>query len=90
MYEVYRIMPEIGKFYATAEYTHKTGSFMDKNERFFATDAPRYVGKCIGTHSSGSGDGKETWSLFEDNGSVNRVEYSYAGRTSFLETPPRH
>jgi hypothetical protein len=88
-YEVFRIRPEVGKWYSTAEYTRQTGDFRTKNERFFTSHTPRYVGKCIGTYSSGSGDGKETWSLFEDNGTVNRVDYSYAGRTSFVETVSR-
>lgn len=88
-YEVFRISPEVGKYYSTAEYTRKIGSYYIKPERYFTTEAPRYVGKCIGTYSSGSGDGKETWTLFEDGGKVNRVDYSYAGRTSFVETPAR-
>lgn len=88
-YEVFRIRPEVGKWYSTAEYMRKTGDFRKEPERFFTTHTPRYVGKCIGTYSSGSGDGKETWTLFEDNGKVNRVDYSYAGTTSFVETTPR-
>jgi hypothetical protein len=53
----------------------------------FSNAEPNYVGKCIGTFRDGYGDGANSWSIFNDNGIENRVDYSYEGETSFIEVP---
>lgn len=50
--EVFRTEPTVGKYYETAEYTRKTGSWGERNERYFTTNTPRYVGQFIKTERS--------------------------------------
>jgi hypothetical protein len=45
--EVFRITPQVGKFYDLAEWTEKTGSSEEENVRYFATEQPRYIGQLI-------------------------------------------
>jgi hypothetical protein len=76
---------EVGKTYKTVEITRKEG--MWPNEKCFTTNVPRYVGKYIETlREGGFGDGARIWSVFDDNGKINRVDYSYEGNTSFIES----
>ena len=86
--EVYRLDPQVGKYYETAEYTRKTGTWGQRNERYYTTNTPRYVGLFIRTERSGYGDSGRVWSIFDDNGKRVQVEYSYEGTTSFRETTP--
>jgi hypothetical protein len=82
--EVYRLEPVAGKAYKTAEWTRKEGKY--PNEKYFTTNVPLYVGKFIETvREGGWGDGARIWSLFDDNGKVVRVDYTYEGTTSFIE-----
>jgi hypothetical protein len=83
--EVFRITPDIGKCYMHAEHTRQSGSY--PKERYFSNSKPNYVGQCIGTFRDGYGDGANSWSIFNDNGIENRVDYSYEGKTSFIEVP---
>jgi hypothetical protein len=86
--EVYRLEPKMGKYYETAEYTKKTGTWGERNERYFTKNVPRYVGKFIRIERSGYGDGGRVWAIFDDNGKQVQVEYTYEGTTSFRETTP--
>lgn len=88
--EVFRITPEIGKCYKHVEATRSVwvdGPAPNRRRfrRYFSTKEPRYVGKFVSTHQQGSGDGAHTWDFFDDNGKVNRVDYSYEGNTCFIE-----
>jgi len=87
--EVYRSSLEIGKYYETAEYTKKTGSWGERNEKYFTTvNKLNYVGKYIKTERSGWGDNFRVWSIFDDNGKIINVDYNYEGTTCFRETTP--
>ena len=84
--EVFRITPEKGKCYKTAEFTRQTGSYSKPPERYYTTNEPRYVGQFLGTVIMGSGDGMTADSYFVDEGGKeNRVSHSYEGRTSFIQ-----
>ena len=85
--EVYRISPDIGKYYETAEFTRKTGKYKLNNEQYFTKkDNIKYVGKSIQHNFSGFGDNAEHWEIFEnDNGLLIKVEYTYEGTTCFKE-----
>lgn len=91
--EVFRLTPELGKCYSTAEYTRKTGIYYNDevhigpDSQFFTTKPLRYVGRFLRTERYGSGDGRTTTSFFDDNGTINRVDYTYEGTTSFVEAP---
>ena len=84
--EVFRSSLTVGKHYETADYTRKTGTWGERNERFFTTQTPRYVGRFIKTESSGYGDGCHVWSIFDNDGKQVHVAYNYEGTTSFRET----
>ena len=81
--EVFRLTPEVGKFYYTAEYTKKVGTY--PNYQYYTTNPLRYVGKFLRTERYGSGDGMTATSFFDDKGTINRVVYTYEGTTSFVE-----
>ena len=83
--QVFREAPTPGKFYETAEYTHKTGTWSQKNEVYFTTHTLSYVGKHIKTERVGWGDGCRVWEIFNDKGVEKKVEYSYGGTTCFRE-----
>jgi hypothetical protein len=86
--EVYRLTPIVGKYYETAEYTRKTGTWGEGNERYYTTNTPRYVGLYLKTERMGYGDSFRVWSIFDDNGKRVQIEYNYEGTTSFRETTP--
>jgi len=83
--EVFRITPTPDKCYKHAEYTRNEGRFPD--ERYYFRGEPEYVGKHVSHNRDGYGNGDRVWDIFNDNGKENRVDYSYAGRTSFIEVP---
>lgn len=85
--EVFRCSPEEGKYYCTAVYTRKMGTYALKNEHYYAkTDTLKYVGQFIQTCRSGYGDGGQVWSIFDHYGEEVRVDYTYEGTTCFVET----
>ena len=86
--EVYRCKLEVGKYYETAHYTKKTGTWGQRNEKYFTTNKLIYVGKYVKTERSGWGDGGRVWEVFDDNGEKKIVEYNYEGTTCFRETTP--
>lgn len=84
-YEVYRISPEVGKCYMTAERSRKEGRF--PNERYYTNVKPRYVGEFKNRIRGGYGDNSSTTDYFH-NDMTNKEEqviYSYEGTTCFLE-----
>lgn len=81
--EVYRMTPKVGKYYETAEYTRKTGIY--PNEKYFTTNTPKYVGKFVKTEQYGLGDGAKAYSVFNNNGNLETVAYTYEGTTCFRE-----
>jgi len=82
--EVFRITPEVGKCYKTAEYTRQTGKY--PNYRYYTTNEPKLVGKFIKHYAMGGpGDGARHYSVFNLDGKEITVEYSYGGYTSFIE-----
>ena len=83
--EVYRLTPEEGKYYETAEYTRKTGLWSLKNEKYYTKNPLKYVGLFIKTVRTGYGDGSQSWSIFDNCGEEVRVHYTYEGTTSFVE-----
>lgn len=83
--EVFRISPVVDKCYEHIEATRS--QYMGGNHRYFSTNQPRYVGKFVRQERRGYGDGGEVWAIFNDNGTENRVDYSYEGYTCFIEVP---
>ena len=81
--EVFRITPTSGQCYEHAEYTRMEGVYPD--ERYYFHGKPEYVGKHIRDERIGSGNGGKYFSLFDNNGTINTVEYTYAGHTCFKE-----
>ena len=84
--EVYRISPEVGKYYETTTYTRKTGLWSMENEKYYTKKPLIYVGEFIKTLRSGYGDGSKVWSIFNNYGEEIRVDYTYEGTTCFVET----
>ena len=84
--EVFRLDPEVGKCYKHAEYTRRTGRY-PSNERYFFMGEPRHVGVFVRQERYGWGDGGTVIAIFKDGSVENRVNYSYEGRTSFVEVP---
>lgn len=84
--EVFRISPEEGKYYYTATHTRKTGSYSQKNERYYTKNPLTYVGRYIETLRRGYGDNSQTWSIFDNYGEEVRVDFTYEGTTCFVET----
>jgi len=82
--EVYRISPEAGKYYYHAEYDRQEGRY--PNTRYFVSPKNiKYVGLFIKEVRQGWGDGGSCTAYFSLNGQEVLVQYSYEGRTSFLE-----
>lgn len=84
--QVYRISPIEGKYYYTTTWTRKEGVY--PNETYYSKNPLRYVGKFITHHQYGYGDGATHYDIFEDGDTVNHVNYTYEGTTSFVETEP--
>ena len=86
--EVFRLTPELGKYYETALLTRKEGRYPD--EKYYTTGHLRYVGKFIVQMRCGFGDGVQVIDIFENehHQKVN-VYYTYEGTTAFREVEPR-
>ena len=87
--EVYRIKPELGKYYETVEYTRKEGKWPD--EKYYTIIRPLYVGKFLNETISGYSDNKIVCYHFENDITKCRsdVYLNYEGTTSFLEVDCR-
>ena len=81
MTEVFRISPELGKCYETAEYTSRTGHY--PNERYFTTNPVVYVGEFQRHVSSGYRDNASHADIFLLEGKEVIVHYTYEGTTCF-------
>ena len=84
--EVFFITPEKGKCYEHAEAT-RTEYIGNGNYRYFTTNTPQYVGEFTKALHSGSGDGRETYSYFDNSRTAKEhsIYHSYAGNTCFRE-----
>jgi len=85
--EVFRLTPELNKYYETALLTRKEGKY--PNEKYYTTNTLRYVGMFIVQMRLGFGDGTQVIDIFENqhNEKVN-VYYTYEGTTAFREVQP--
>jgi len=84
MYEVYRLTPDPEHYYFYAEYTKKTCEW--NAERYFTSEKPKLVGKFTRRYIDGYNDNINIIDTFiGTDEKENRVNYSYCGRTSFVE-----
>jgi hypothetical protein len=83
--EMFRISPELNKYYEYAEYTYKEGNNY-RDQKYFVTTPPKYVGTFIKREEGGYGDGSWRIDYFQDE-KMNKIaiNYSYEGRTCFRE-----
>lgn len=84
--EVFRLTPEAGKHYETAEYTSSEGPY--SNARYFTTHPLRYVGEFVRHVSSGYRDNASHADIFLLDGKEILVHYTYEGTTCFREVIP--
>jgi len=82
--EVFRLTPELGKYYETALLTRREGRFPD--EKYYTIHTPQYVGKFMIQMRSGYGDGVQVVDIFEnEKGEKVNVNYTYEGTTAYRE-----
>ena len=82
--EVFRLTPELNKYYETALLTRKEGRYPD--EKYYTTNTPRYVGKFMIQIRTGYGDGVQVVDIFEnEKGEKVNVYYTYEGTTAYRE-----
>jgi hypothetical protein len=81
--EVFRIAPQVGKYYETANYIRREGRY--PRERYFTTTIPTYLGKYIRHEQYGYGDGGRHYAIFDNSGVEITVTYNYEGTTCFRE-----
>ena len=83
--EVFRLTPELGKYYETALLTRREGRFPD--QKYYTIHTPQYVGKFMIQMRSGYyGDGLQVVDIFEnEHGEKVNVYYTYEGTTAFRE-----
>ena len=81
--EVYRDSPKPDKYYFTALYTRKEGNW--DNMRYFTTNQLIYAGKNNCCIREGWGDGATIYELFNQDGNIVRINYTYEGTTCFIE-----
>jgi hypothetical protein len=84
--EVFRITPELGKYYTWAESTRRSGVWPNE-KRFAPTDNVIYVGELINISKGGLGDGSWRTDTFLHKETKTIVHYSYGGDTCFIEVP---
>lgn len=80
--EVFRLTPEVGKKYFTAEYTSSEGKW--PHVRYFAKEL-RYVGEFRQHIVNGYRDNAQHYDIFDLDGKEVIVEYTYEGTTCFKE-----
>lgn len=83
--EVFRMIRfDKNKYYAYAMYTRSEGYSLE--QRYFTTRALKFLGRYVNSERWGQGDGSSGAENFvEDDGTTNRVEYDYYGKTCFIE-----
>lgn len=84
--QVFRLTPELGRFYYTTTYTRKAGKW--PNETYYSTKELKYVGQFVKHYQLGAGNGAIHYDIFKDGEKVNKVDYTYEGITCFVETNP--
>jgi len=84
--EIFRLTPATDKYYETATYTRRTGNW--PNEKYYTFNPLRYVGKFIKHEQYGFGDGARVYAIFDNNGKMETVQYTYEGTTCFREVDP--
>jgi hypothetical protein len=82
--EMFFLSLEVGKCYEHAEATRTTNEGSGKY-RYFTSSQPVYVGKFVRTIRTGSGDGMEADSFFNNQGDEVKISHSYKGNTVFRE-----
>jgi len=83
MEEVFRLVTEIGKVYKYAEYTEFVGLY--PNRKYYAPIKNiTFVGKLIEIKEGGFSDGGWRIDIFDNEGVITEVVYSYEGRTCFI------
>lgn len=85
--EVFRLTPEVGKYYQTTTWTRITGKY--PKEKYYSTNELRYVGLFIRHVSKGYHDNAQHWDIFNNHGVEEIVHYTYEGTTSFVEVDPK-
>ena len=80
--EVYRLTPEVGKKYRYAESTESIGYPV---RHYAPPENVKFVGTLIKIKEGGFGDGGWRIDLFDNEGEITEVVYSYGGRTCFIE-----
>jgi len=84
--EMFRISPQLDKYYEYAEYTMSEGKY--PNTRYFINSTPQYVGEFIKREEGGCGDGSWRIDYFrDDNMNIIPIKYTYEGTTCFREVP---
>ena len=81
--KVFRLKPQVGKYYKTTEYTRKEGKY--PYEHYYSTKKLKYVGKFIKHEQYGWGDSMSCFDIFDNNGKNVIVQYTYEGTTSYIE-----
>ena len=81
--EVFRLTPEVGKKYVTAEYTSSEGKWPDI--RYFTTHELQYVGEFRQHVVHGYRDNAAHYAIFSLDGKELIVAYTYEGTTCFKE-----
>jgi hypothetical protein len=83
--EVFRLTPEVGKFYKTTTCNRTTGVY--PNRKYYSKNELIYVGKFVKILHYGGycGDGVQPIAYFDMNGNEVTVKYTYEGTTCFIE-----
>lgn len=86
--EVFRLTPELHKYYETALLTRKEGRYPD--EKYYSTNEPKYVGEFMVQIRTGYGDGMQVVDVFKnEKGERVNVYYTYEGTTAYREVEER-
>ena len=81
--EVFRLTPEIDKYYETALCTTIVGKW--PHEMYYTTHPLVYVGKFVKHVYTGYRDNAEHMDVFDRDGEEVLVKYTYEGTTCFRE-----
>ena len=85
--QVFRLTPEVNKYYMTTTWTEREGKW--PNEKYYSTNEIKYVGRFLRHVSHGYRDNASHMDIFDNNGVEEIVNYTYEGTTSFIETIPK-
>ena len=86
--EVFRLMPEVGKYYETVLLTRTEGKW--PNNKYYTTNTPEYVGNFLEQQRYGCRDSSQTIDIFENEKNEEvPVHYTYEGTTAYREVECR-